>query len=57
MAIVIDGGTCTACGSCIDTCPLELIALGATVAEIDDPDSCIECGACVDSCPTESIIL
>ncbi|MDR1183533.1 MAG: 4Fe-4S binding protein [Coriobacteriales bacterium] len=57
MAIFIDDGMCTGCASCVDTCPLELITLGASVAEINDADSCIECGACVDACPTEAIIL
>jgi ferredoxin len=57
MAIVIDDGVCTGCGSCVDACPLELIAMGSIAAEIDDTDSCIECGICVDSCPVEAITL
>jgi ferredoxin len=57
MAITIDGGACTGCGTCLDTCPLGLIDLPDTVAAINDADSCIECGACVDSCPFEAISL
>ena len=56
MAITINKETCTACGSCVDACPLELIEVGE-FAVINDPDSCIECGACVDECPTEAISL
>ena len=57
MAIAIDSTECTACGSCVDTCPLDLIEMGDSSAVINDEDSCIECGACVDSCPAEAISL
>jgi NAD-dependent dihydropyrimidine dehydrogenase PreA subunit len=57
MAISIDGGSCIGCAACVDTCPLELIALNGSVAEISDEDSCIECGACVDACAVEAITL
>jgi ferredoxin len=57
MAISINSATCTACGSCVDSCPLELIEVKGGVATIDDEASCIECGACVDSCAFEAITL
>ncbi|HBT95242.1 MAG TPA: ferredoxin [Coriobacteriia bacterium] len=57
MAIVIDAGKCTGCGTCVDACPLELIELTGDKAVINDPDSCIDCGACVDECPEEAISL
>jgi len=46
---------CTACGSCLETCPAEAISEGESKYSID-PDTCIECGACVDACPTGAIV-
>ncbi|MDR1421615.1 MAG: 4Fe-4S binding protein [Coriobacteriales bacterium] len=57
MSIKIDQATCIGCGTCVDTCPLELIDLADGMAVINDEDACIECGACVNSCPLESITL
>lgn len=57
MAIVIDSGKCTGCGTCVDSCPLDLIEVVEGVAVISDPDSCIDCGACVDDCPEGAISL
>lgn len=44
---------CTACGSCIDECPVEAISEG-DIYKID-PDVCTDCGACADVCPVEAI--
>lgn len=46
---------CTACGSCIDECPVEAITEGDPIYEID-VEACTDCGACCDVCPTEAII-
>lgn len=54
MTVVVDPKTCTGCGECVPTCPLDAITLKDDVAVID-PDTCGECGACVDVCPTNSI--
>jgi len=40
---------CTACGTCIDECPVEAISEG-DIYKID-PDACTDCGACADVCP------
>ena len=55
MAYKISEDTCTACGPCIDECPVEAISAG-DVYKID-PSVCTECGTCADVCPTESIHL
>ena len=47
MAYVINDD-CTACGTCIDECPVEAISEG-------DIDLCTDCGACADVCPVEAI--
>lgn len=44
---------CTACGTCIDECPVEAITEG-DIYKID-PDLCTDCGACADVCPVEAI--
>jgi len=44
---------CTACGSCIDECPVEAITEGDIY--VIDPDLCTDCGACADVCPVEAI--
>ncbi len=52
MACVINDD-CTACGSCIDECPVEAISAGEIYSI--DPDSCTDCGACAEVCPVEAI--
>ena len=59
MTAVVEQDKCTACGECVESCPLECITLQP---EHDnhayvDPDACSECGACVDSCPVSAIEL
>ena len=55
MAVTIDEEKCTACGACIDTCPVAALKLDGK-AKVD-PDTCIDCGTCVDECPVEAISL
>lgn len=52
MAYVISDD-CTACGTCIDECPVEAISEG-DIYKID-PDTCTDCGSCADVCPVEAI--
>jgi len=54
MAAVVDAEKCSACGECVEACPLDAIAIQEKVAVVDD-QTCGDCGACVDVCPTESI--
>jgi len=53
MAYRIDE-TCTACGACIDECPVEAIRVGDPIYIIN-PEICTDCGACADVCPVEAI--
>jgi len=55
MAVKIDKEKCTACGTCIDVCPVEALKM-ADKAEVD-ADTCIDCGTCVDECPEGAISL
>lgn len=52
MAYVINDD-CTACGTCIDECPVDAISEGDIY--VIDPDICTDCGACADVCPVEAI--
>jgi formate hydrogenlyase subunit 6/NADH:ubiquinone oxidoreductase subunit I len=54
MAYKINVDECTACGTCIDECPVEAISEGG-VYKID-ADICTDCGACADVCPVEAIL-
>ena len=57
MAAQVDKDECTGCGICVETCPVEAIALNDNdIAEVDE-EACTECGACVDECPSEAISL
>ena len=47
------GNDCTACGTCIDECPVEAISAG-DIYKID-PEVCTDCGSCVDACPASAI--
>ena len=46
---------CTACGSCMESCPSEAIKEGEGKYSID-AEACIDCAACVETCPTEAIV-
>ena len=52
MAYVISD-ECTACGTCIDECPVEAISEGDIY--VIDPELCTDCVACADVCPVEAI--
>ena len=45
---------CTACGTCVEECPVEAIKEGDPIYVID-AESCTDCGACADVCPVEAI--
>jgi ferredoxin len=52
MAHVISND-CTACGTCINECPVGAISEGQ-IYKID-PEVCTDCGACADVCPVGAI--
>ena len=55
MPAVVDPELCTACGVCIDECPVGAIELN-DVAEVDE-ELCTECETCVEVCPAEAITI
>ena len=52
---VIDEEKCTACGSCIEICPVKALEL-EDVAKVDI-ETCIGCGVCVTHCDMNAIQL
>jgi Fe-S-cluster-containing hydrogenase component 2 len=52
--VVVDRDECTGCETCVETCPVEAIAMKDDKAEIDQ-DKCTQCETCVSECPVEAI--
>ncbi|MCK4366025.1 MAG: 4Fe-4S binding protein [Thermoplasmatales archaeon] len=55
MAVTIDEEKCTACGACVEVCPVEALKIDSKCKV--DADTCIDCGTCVDECPEGAISL
>ena len=57
--VKVDPDKCTGCGTCIDTCPVEVFELVKTDnGEISKPvniEQCIACMACEAQCPESAI--
>ncbi|MHC4780327.1 MAG: DUF362 domain-containing protein, partial [Planctomycetota bacterium] len=46
-----EGGDCTACGACVDCCPVDALELGGETVNVEG-NWCIGCGVCIDKCET-----
>ncbi len=47
--------TCTACGLCLPTCPIDAIAIGNPIYVIDQ-DLCCDFEDCLAVCPVDAIV-
>ena len=54
---MIDKDVCTGCGTCVDWCPTDAIALGNDGYAERDERACIGCGVCARFCPEGAISL
>lgn len=51
-----DPELCTACGACIDQCPVSALSMGDNVPQVD-ADTCITCFCCQEICLEKAITL
>ena len=51
----IDYKKCTSCGTCADTCPVQVFAKEGGKVVVKKPQDCIGCKACEVSCPAKAI--
>ena len=54
---VIDPQACSGCGTCVDWCPTDAIALNDEGLAERDENACLGCGVCARFCPEEAISL
>jgi ferredoxin len=52
LHIFVDDG-CSACGACVEACPVEAISINSHQAQIND--RCKGCGICLNACPNGAI--
>lgn len=52
----VDPELCTACGTCVDQCPVSALSLNDNVPQVD-PETCITCFCCQEICPEKAIAL
>ncbi|WP_342305272.1 4Fe-4S binding protein [Methanolobus sp. ZRKC5] len=57
MPAVVDKDVCTGCELCVNSCPVEAIAMSDKNVAVVNADECVDCGDCVDICPVEAITL
>lgn len=52
-----DPDLCTACGSCIEQCPVSALSMAEEDLPVVDADTCITCFCCQEICPEKAIAL
>ncbi|MDD1752054.1 MAG: 4Fe-4S binding protein [Methanotrichaceae archaeon] len=57
MPAKVNREECVSCGTCVDECPEEAIALDDEEIATVNPEKCTECGKCVEACPSSAINL
>ena len=54
---LIDKDACSGCGTCVEWCPTDAIALDAEGSAERDENACLGCGVCARFCPENAIAL
>jgi uncharacterized protein (DUF362 family)/NAD-dependent dihydropyrimidine dehydrogenase PreA subunit len=52
----VDPELCTACGTCVDQCPVSALSMNGDIPLVD-ADTCITCFCCQEICPERAITL
>lgn len=52
-----DEELCTACGTCLERCPMDAIEMAASDQPVFDFDRCIGCGVCATGCPSDALFM
>lgn len=53
MVAKVNTDECTACGLCVEACPVGAITVDDFA--VVSPDECTDCGACAGECPSNAI--
>lgn len=56
-SVKIDQDTCTACQTCVNTCPMGVFEPEGDKVVVAQEDQCIACRACEASCPVAAIVV
>jgi 2-oxoglutarate ferredoxin oxidoreductase subunit delta len=55
VEVKVDNDKCTGCGTCVETCPMEVFEIKEEKSVPVKPEECIVCRACEVQCPEEAI--
>lgn len=55
VEVKVDEEKCNGCGTCVDTCPVEVYEIQNEKSVPVKPEECLACRACEAACPNNAI--